>query len=275
MSPFAATADFACRLCGGHDLRLYYTLGNDARFRYFRCADCTLVNYDLSAGLDQAQYTSEFTDPVDDRLPRNRDKDQSFEFLQRYVKAPGRLLDIGCGTGRLLHVAQRAGWQVKGVELSADMARYVAGRLGVEVRVGNFLEMQPLPGERRAYDVVCLRHVLEHLPDGLRAMRNIGGLLKPGGYLLVELPNVEALAKKWLRLTVKLGLHRRRFPDNFVAGHCNEYSKRSFRYLLDKTGYRLLRWETYSKKPLVDQVLNRIPVGTKARALAQLTQKVP
>lgn len=270
MSPAAATADFACRLCGGRDLRLYYTLGNDGQFRYYRCSDCTLVNYDLSSGLDQAQYTSEFTDPTDDRLARNRDKDQSFEFLQRYVKGPGRLLDIGCGTGRLLYVAQRAGWQVKGVELSADMARYVSGRLGVEVQAGNFLEMQPLPAERHAYDVVCLRHVLEHLPDGLRAMTTIGALLRPGGYLLAEIPNIEALAKKWLRLTVKLGLHRRRFPDEFAAGHCNEYSKRSFGHLLDRTGYWLLRWETYSKKPFVDRVLNHIPVGTKARALAQL-----
>lgn len=265
----SSKAGFSCRLCGGHDLRLYYTLGNDARFRYYRCADCALVNYDLATGLDQEQYTSEFVDPLDDGERRNRDKDQTFAFLQRYVSPPARLLDIGCGTGRLLYVAKRAGWQVKGMELSASMAARVRQRLGVPVMVGDFLALDPGPDDREAYDVVCLRHVIEHLPDAQAAMARIRALTRPGGYFLVEMPNVEAWSKKWLRLMVRLGLHRRRFAADFMAGHCNEYCRRSFDYLLRQSGFELLRWETYSKKPLANWLLNRIPVGTKARALAR------
>ena len=149
------------------------------------------------------------------------------------------------------------------------MAGYVRERLGVEVVIGDFLEFDPAPADREAYDVVCLRHVLEHLPDSLGAMRRIRALARPGGHFLVEMPNVEALAKKWLRLVVRLGLHRRRFPENFMAGHCNEFCRQSFEFLLGKTGFRLVRWETYSKKPLSNWVFNRIPVGTKARAIAQ------
>lgn len=263
------TANFACRLCGGEDLRLYYTLGNDGRYRYYRCSRCALVNYDLSAGIDQEQYTRGFVDPMDDEARSNLDKDQSFAFLQRYVKPPARLLDIGCGTGRLMYLAQRSGWQVKGLELSSAMAARVRERLGVEVLVGDFLQLEPAPDDRAAYDVVCLRHVIEHLPDGLGAMARIRALTRPGGYALLEMPNVEALAKKWLRLTVRLGLHRRRFPPDFVAGHCNEYCRRSFEFLLQQSGFRLVRWETYSKKPLANWILNRVPVGTKARALAR------
>jgi SAM-dependent methyltransferase len=262
-------ADFACRLCGGRDLRLYFTLGNDGRYRYYRCATCALVNYDLSAGIDQEQYTCEFVDPMDDRARANLDKDQSFAFLARHVSPPARLLDIGCGTGRLLYLAKRAGWTVKGLELSASMAERVRERLGVEVMVGDFLQLDPAPADRQAYDVVCLRHVIEHLPDSLGAMARIGALLRPGGYFLAEMPNVEALAKKWLRLSTRLGLHRRRFPAGFVAGHCNEFCRESFEFLLHRAGFRLVRWETYSKKPLANWILNRVPVGTKARALAQ------
>ncbi len=265
----APAANFACRLCGGRDLRLYYTLGNDGRFRYYRCCDCTLVNYDLSAGIDQEQYTAGFIDPMDDQARGNRDKDQSFAFLSRFVSPPARLLDIGCGTGRLLYLAKRAGWQVKGLELSAPMAARVSQRLGVEVIAADFLALDPAPGDREAYDVVCLRHVLEHLPDAHGAMARIRALTRPGGFFLAEMPNVEALAKKWLRLVTRLGLHRRHFPDDFMAGHCNEYCRRSFVALLERNGFRLVRWETYSKKPLADWLLNRIPVGTKARALAQ------
>jgi len=265
----ATAATFPCRLCGGRDLSLYYTLGNDGRFRYYRCRDCALVNYDLATGIDQEQYTADYVDPMDDHARANRDKDQSFDFLSRYVSPPARLLDIGCGTGRLLYLAKRAGWQVKGLELSAAMADRVRQRLEVDVLAGDFLALDPAPADREAYDVVCLRHVLEHLPDANGAMTRIRALTRPGGYFLAEMPNVEALVKKWLRLVTRLGLHRRRFPEDFMAGHCNEYCRRSFAALLERNGFRLVRWETYSKKPLANWLLNRIPVGTKARALAQ------
>ncbi|MCL4776452.1 MAG: class I SAM-dependent methyltransferase [Gammaproteobacteria bacterium] len=263
-------ASFPCRLCGSHNLQFYFALGNDGRFRYYRCPDCALVNYDLAQGLDQEQYSLEFIDPTDDQARRNLDKDQSWAFIQRQLPGPGRLLDIGCGTGRLLYLAQRAGWQAKGLELSAPMAAFVRDKLGVEVVVGDFLATEPAPGDAAAYDVVCLRHVLEHLPDGLGAMARIRALLRPGGYFLAEMPNVEAWSKRWRRLAERAGLHRRRFPENFVAGHCNEYSRRSFQELCRRSGFELLRWETYSKKPLANWLLNRVAIGTKARALARL-----
>lgn len=262
-------ADFACRLCGGAALHLYYTLGNDRQFRYYRCPHCGLVNYDLAGGLDQAQYTKIFVDPADDGHRRNHDNDQAFRFLARHVPTPGRLLDIGCGNGRLLYVAKRAGWQVKGLELSAEMARFAADKVGAEVVAADFLAADPAPGDRAAFDVVCLRHVLEHLPWPLLAMEKIGALLKPGGHFLVEMPNVEGWSKRWVRFSVNAGLHRRRFPADFAAGHCCEYSRRSFDALCARTGFEAVRWETYSKKPLANWLLSRFPVGTKARALAR------
>src|SRR5512137_2622133 len=108
-------ANFACRLCDGRDLRPYYTLGNDRQFHYYRCSACGLVNYDLAGGVEQGQYTRIVVDPRDDTAPRNRDNDQAFLFLQKHVPTPGRLLDVGCGNGRLLWKAKQAGWQVKGL----------------------------------------------------------------------------------------------------------------------------------------------------------------
>jgi SAM-dependent methyltransferase len=109
---------FRCRLCGGRDLALDSALGKDGRFRYYKCAGCGLVNHELATGLDQDRYTAVTIDPRDDRDPRNRDKDQSFAFLARHLRRPGRRLDIGCGNGRLLYLAKRAGWHVAGLELS-------------------------------------------------------------------------------------------------------------------------------------------------------------
>lgn len=272
MTPAAAVSDragFTCRLCDGRDLHLYYTLGNDGQFHYFRCTNCGLVNYDLAGGLDQSQYATVFVDPRDDSSSRNHDNDQAVRFLAKRVPAPGRLIDVGCGNGRLLWSAKKLGWQVKGLELSPDMARYAAERVGCEVTADNFLDSEPAPADREAFDVVSLRHVLEHLPQPRLAMERISALLRPGGWLLVEIPNVEGWSKRWVRFITRTGLHTRRFPPDMMPGHCCEYSRESFAALMERTGYRLVRWETYTKKPLGNWLLSRLPVGTKARALAQ------
>ncbi len=264
-----ARASFPCRLCGGTDLPLFYTLGNDHQFHYFRCSSCGLANYDLSGGLEQGQYTTIVVDPRDDTNSRNHDNDAAFRFLKRHVPVPGRFLDVGCGNGRLLWVAKQAGWQVKGLELSAEMARYAAGIVGCEVVGDDFLAVDPSPEDRESFDVVSLRHVLEHLPYPLLAMEKISGLLKPGGHLLIEIPNIEGWSKRWVRFITRTGLHRRRFPPELMPGHCCEYSRQSFTALMERTGYQLLRWETYTKKPVGNWLLARLPVGTKARALAR------
>jgi 2-polyprenyl-3-methyl-5-hydroxy-6-metoxy-1,4-benzoquinol methylase len=260
-------ANFACRLCDGDGLQFYYALGE--RYRYYKCSRCGLVNLDVSNGTDQAQYTLELADPQDERHRAHREVDASFAFLSRHVEQPGRLLDIGCGNGRLLYVAKQAGWEVKGVELSAQAAAMVEERLGVEVVTGDFLEVTAAGDGTERYEAICLRHVLEHMADSRLVLSRIRALLHPGGRALIEMPNVEALDKRLKRWAVRHGLHKRKLAADFVAGHCNEFSRRSFEYLLAATGFRLLRWETYSKKRLTTALYRHLHIGNKARALIE------
>jgi len=265
----AATANFSCRLCDSPDLELYYTQGNDGRFRYFRCGTCGLVNLDLSTGLDQTQCHGVLGDPTDDAGDWDPMLDATFAYLEAHLPDAQSLCDIGCGNGRLLWLARRAGWRVFGLELTEEVAARTATALGVEVVATDFLEFEPPQAHVSAYDIVCLRHVLEHLPDSRLAMRKIRALLKPGGHALLEFPNVEAFDKRLKRLLVRSGLHRRRFRPDFVPGHCNEFSRRSFAYLLAETGFRLVDWQTYSAKPLTNLIYNHWHIGNKARALVQ------
>ncbi|MDJ0928649.1 MAG: class I SAM-dependent methyltransferase [Gammaproteobacteria bacterium] len=259
--------DFSCRLCGGRRLYYYYALGHRQEYIYYKCPDCQLVNYDLSAGFSQEQYTAEFVDPKDDTARFNADKDQTFDFIRKNLPGIRSMIDIGCGFGRLLYRAQQVGWRVKGMDLSESVARAVSQRLGVEVQAGDFLEIRPFPNER--FDLVCLRHVLEHLPDSVGAMERISDLLKTDGYVLLEMPNIEALDKRWKRWLVDLGLHQRRFQPDFEPGHCNEFCRDSIEFLLERTGFQMLHWETYALSPLKNFFYNRVKVGNKARVLAQ------
>ena len=265
----AEPADFNCRLCAGDELELYYRQGSEGQFRYYRCANCQLVNLDLKAGLDQAQYTERWVDPTDDSESRNRDNDATYEFIRRRIATPGRLLDLGCGHGRLLYRARNDGWEVKGVELSTETAARAQAELDVPVVAGNFLEMKPSEIDPGRFNLVCLRHVLEHLPDSLLAMHKIRELLAPGGMVLLEMPNIEGIDTKLKRWMDDMGIHRKNYAADFVAGHCNEFCRESFEHLASKTRFRLLRWETYSKKRLTNIIYNHIPIGNKARVLIQ------
>ena len=259
-----------CRLCGGTDLRLAYTQGNERQFRFYRCGDCRLVNYDLSTGLNQEKYAGEPADPRDAAHRRNRGQASTYEFVRRKIRTRGRLLNIGCGNGRLLYLAKQDGWSVEGVELSPALAESVGRELGIKVTVADFLEYDigaSVEGEA-GYDLVFLRHVLEHLPDARLAMEKIHRLLRPGGLVILEFPNVDALD---LRIKRFLHAHGRpkRYAADYVPGHCNEFCRRSFATLARRTGFLLEDWSTYSTNPMQDRLYRAFPIGNKARALVR------
>ncbi len=257
-----------CRLCGSPNLRLCMSDGRYSDLNYYRCENCSLWNYDIDLGLDQTQYTERYVSPLDPDYKSNLEVAESWKFLDQHVPRPGSIMDIGCGNGCLLHHAREAGWQVRGMELSAAAAEAIREDQGIEVDVANFLEYDNESGER--YDVVVLRHVLEHLPDPILAMQKIAALLKPGGLALLEFPNTRSVSYAVKRFLKNRGLKNKKYDADWRPGHCNEYCRRSFEVLLDKTGFELVIWETYSNKPFANAFYRLFPIASKARALVRL-----
>lgn len=256
-----------CRLCDAQDLVLVMTDGRNRDLNYFRCGNCGLWNYDLDSGLNQEQYTEVYVSPTVSEFKHNRHQRKSWAFLKKRVPGPGRILDIGCGNGGLLYEARKDGWQVKGMELTATRAETIQQDTGIEVIVSDFLTYQR--NESDVYDVVVLRHVLEHLPDPILAMERIGALLKPGGVTLMEFPNTRSVSYAWKRFLKNRGWKNKKFSADWRPGHCNEFCREAYDLLLQKTGFELLEWRTYSNRPVEDMLLHVFPVGNKARVLAR------
>lgn len=121
-------------------------------------------------------------------LPRYRKKiDRRMRYLP-LPKAGGRLLDVGFGNGAFLLDAQCAGWVVSGADpdpVSVDNGRY----LKLNVRQGGIEAFLDSP---KAFDVITLSHVIEHVHHPVDTLKTAYNLLKPGGQLYVETPNMNA-----------------------------------------------------------------------------------
>lgn len=102
-----------------------------------------------------------------------------------------RICDAGCGNGELLGRLRDLGHRVEGIELDPRAVER-ARQSGLTVRQGS-LEELPEEAEPGGFDAVVMTHVLEHILDPVRALRNAAGLLRPGGALIVEVPNNEAI----------------------------------------------------------------------------------
>jgi len=116
--------------------------------------------------------------------------DQQLRYLP--VLVPGaRLLDVGCGSGAFLERATAAGWHASGVELDEKAAANARAR-GLNVVQGDIGCL----AESEKFDAVTLTHVIEHMHDPLRVLREVFHRLKPGGTLYLETPNIDSLGRQ-------------------------------------------------------------------------------
>jgi 2-polyprenyl-3-methyl-5-hydroxy-6-metoxy-1,4-benzoquinol methylase len=167
-------------------------------FRIEQCRACGLAATAPAVPADEigrwypARYygdTNRRFHPLLERLiPRFRMR-RADEVERRTGAKGGRMLDVGCGRGLLPSLMRARGWEAEGVEISDDAARHAREVLGLPVFVGPFVAY---PGAPSSFDAVVIWHVLEHLPDPRAALEKAHALLKPGGLLMVAVPNFES-----------------------------------------------------------------------------------
>jgi glycosyltransferase involved in cell wall biosynthesis len=152
-------------------------------------------------------------------------------------RRPSRVLDVGCGDGRLGELVRLSGHTVVGVD--------AVKRDGVSDRLDAFIEgdlNQGLPrGLGTGFDVVVAADVLEHLIDPEATLAQLRDVLAPGGVVMVSVPN---FAHWYPRVRILLGrfdYDRRGILD---VGHLRFFTRATFERLVDRVGMRVRRRST-------------------------------
>jgi len=186
----------SCPLCGGAERRTLFdardlNAGVEARaYPVVRCR-CGMA-YLASI---PARPADAYPESYDAHAEALRPAGPSRRFDRVIGRRPGRLVDVGCGSGRDLMALRQAGWSVKGIETSPDAVRR-ARAAGLDVLEGTIEEARLGPGSA---DLVTMFHVLEHLPDPVAVAREAGRILAPGGVLLAHVPNFGGLNARLFR----------------------------------------------------------------------------
>jgi SAM-dependent methyltransferase len=189
-------------------------------------------------------------------------------------RSPGRLLDVGCGTGDMAAVFARHGWDVSAVEPSARAAEY-ARAMGIDTVTGTVAQAPWPPG---SFDAILFNHSLEHIDDPAYALAQAARLLRPGGLAAIAVPNFgswhrRAFGSAWFQLDLprhlqhfdrrsltalvrRAGLH----PVAIGAASMRPSPLGSLQYLafgrlrFDGRGFRILAWLIAPLLALTDRV---------------------
>lgn len=233
-----------------------------------------------------------------------QNKDPFFDFLTLKTmktirnRTPGKLLDLGCGSGRIVIEAAKNGWTALGIDSSnkaVDNGRAYARKLGVsgsaEFQLGDIMKADPK--KLGTFDVVCMQEVIEHIPNYHVVVDIAYRCLRPGGLLILTTPHdpsqwtvLDDYAEHVQRFriptvrsalsrfrTVRIGtvgfpLHRLSLKayDILMRGMKKEHKARYFRqstlvrYAYYAVGWTLLR---------IDALFSFLPWGTTIWAVAE------
>jgi SAM-dependent methyltransferase len=240
-----------CPLCSGEKIEIYIdakgaTLAADAlgssrtnvtHGKILRCQSCRFVFSEFRPADEELHTLYRQMDPTvyEKEAPgRLKTAQRHLKMVGRHISG-GKLVDVGCASGSFLAVAAEAGWAVTGVEPSEVLAGLAKEALRDRGEV-YCSTLQEANLARASFDALTLWDVLEHVTDPVSFLGDCADLLKPGGYLFANLPDINSIQAKLLG---------ERWPL-LLAEHLNYFDRDTLKLCGEKVG---LQWVAFDRRP--------------------------
>lgn len=189
-----------CQACGG---TVFAEWGRLPPYSVLKCAGCGL-------GVTSPFPSAEQTGDVNRKTYNGEQRAAIYSVREKYFKEryagylarikrfkpAGALLDVGCSIGMFMKAARQEGFAVTGVEMNGSCAAYGRENFGLDIRA-SALQAVTFPDE--AFDVVTLFDVLEHVPDPRGFLAEVNRVLKSGGLLVAQSPNIDSFMARLMK----------------------------------------------------------------------------
>ena len=254
-----------CELCGSLDFKIYLPgiyahAGKD--YDLVQCKSCGLVfvspfpDTETIAGFyGQKYFESDFAcgmlekNYLESESTRVEEYREMLGFIQNH-KRSGKLLEVGCAAGSFLYYAQRAGFEVEGVDISDWAVNAAKAQFKLDVKKGRLMDLNL---KEQNYDVIFLSDLLEHEPEPNKFLKEVRRLLKPDGVVVIKVPIyvnsfyyriVRMLPWSWTlgKLDARLLQALKVSPPGpkFPPYHLYEYSPKTLTRLMENNGFKIV-----------------------------------
>lgn len=189
-----------CNLCDGTEVEQVGSIDRSGHpLRTVICRNCGLVWTDPRPSPEETRrfyaeeyrlaYKAAYTPKPKHAYRETLRALERVKGISSILKPGDSVLDVGCGGGFFVYALTQHGMHARGIEPNKGFAEYARNELKMDVQ-NIFLQDASFP--EATFDVVTLNHVLEHVEDPRATLVRLSQWIKPNGFLVVEVPNVEA-----------------------------------------------------------------------------------
>lgn len=228
-------------------------------FELYRCSECKSVmlssdkreEYEEDYYRDREKYYENYRkDYSEDEYPIPVYKNIIENIQKNGFKKDSKLLEVGCSKGIFLHLADKKGFNVTGLDTSQYAIDFIKKNfkfkaLHSEVSDAGFQDDQ--------FDIIVMIDVIEHLEDPGEMLFDLYRVLKPGGIIIIDTPNETSLINRisFFSYFASLKLFKFLVRSNHDIEHLSYFSPLGIRILLEKYSFKILRYKYFNIDPSI------------------------